>query len=483
MLFLQADARLPLATGEAGCTPEDAAALKALWGSTVPAQTLEPPPAQTLEPPPAVQALAGKAGEGFDVVSCMFALHYFCDSDATLNAVAANVGSALREGGFFVGCCFDGEAVAAFLQDTPQGGAREDPSGLYTIRRQYGGDQGPRAPFPPQEKRPLQLGQAIDVRFATIGNAHREYLVPFPTLRDALARQGVHPVEPAKAKAMGLPNGEASGMFASALAASGTHYALGAGAARDFSFLNRYFVFQKDSNRVVVEQQALPTAATAPAPAPTSAAAPAPAPTAAPAPTGAAPCAFFHKSELRDDLGLGDPAWRRWLSPFAPVPLTDLWDDSITYPNVEAALGAAKCRFACGRPDLCAPLFASAAIAASPPQAAWDASVVAGTAARANSRPEALAKAAGAPYREAPWAAQRDEVLRRYVEQRLQRDERGARIVAASSRARLRLVYYTTSVPGEWSGVVRADGRVEGANRYGEALAAASRGGAATTAP
>ena len=49
--------------------------------------------------------------EPFDAASCMFALHYFFESEATLHACLRNVASSLRPGGVFVGCMPDGDAV------------------------------------------------------------------------------------------------------------------------------------------------------------------------------------------------------------------------------------------------------------------------------------------------------------------------------------------------------------------------------------
>jgi SAM-dependent methyltransferase len=51
----------------------------------------------------------------YDIVSCMFAIQYFfCDS-STLDAFFQTVSDNLKEGGYFIGTCPDGDGIDAFL--------------------------------------------------------------------------------------------------------------------------------------------------------------------------------------------------------------------------------------------------------------------------------------------------------------------------------------------------------------------------------
>lgn len=56
-------------------------------------------------------------GSGYDVVTCMFALHYFCSSDATLRHVLWNIARVLQPGGYFVGTVPDGARVRQAVQE------------------------------------------------------------------------------------------------------------------------------------------------------------------------------------------------------------------------------------------------------------------------------------------------------------------------------------------------------------------------------
>ena len=90
MLFIQADASQRLSDGGAGQSPLDRAMLRTLWGSE---EALSPPYAQHFR---------GKAADGFDVLSCMFSIHYFFKDRPTLDGWMRNMSQSLRVGGYFV---------------------------------------------------------------------------------------------------------------------------------------------------------------------------------------------------------------------------------------------------------------------------------------------------------------------------------------------------------------------------------------------
>jgi len=59
--------------------------------------------------------IAGRAANGFSVVSCMFAIHYFFKSESSLDAFLGNVASNLRKNGIFITTFMDGDKVNALL--------------------------------------------------------------------------------------------------------------------------------------------------------------------------------------------------------------------------------------------------------------------------------------------------------------------------------------------------------------------------------
>jgi hypothetical protein len=60
---------------------------------------------------PKLKKLEGVALEGFDVVSCMYAIHYMMDNEDMLDAFLRNVSENLLDQGYFIGTCLDGMGV------------------------------------------------------------------------------------------------------------------------------------------------------------------------------------------------------------------------------------------------------------------------------------------------------------------------------------------------------------------------------------
>ena len=53
----------------------------------------------------------GICEEGFDVMSCQFAIHYLIDNMEKLSNLIQNISSNLKSGGYFIGTCFDGKTL------------------------------------------------------------------------------------------------------------------------------------------------------------------------------------------------------------------------------------------------------------------------------------------------------------------------------------------------------------------------------------
>jgi SAM-dependent methyltransferase len=135
----------------------------------------------------------GLAHDGFDVVSCMFALHYFFKEPRMLQTFLDNVSDNLRPGGIFVGCCFDGPTVRGALKAAKEhrlvgqtDGGRVawvidstpttfEPTGLRTKKA----------------REEAKYGREIRVYIDAINHKIAEYLVDFDFLQDQLKKRGL----------------------------------------------------------------------------------------------------------------------------------------------------------------------------------------------------------------------------------------------------------------------------------------------------
>lgn len=181
---------------------------------------------------------------GFDVATCMFALHYFCRDQTALSNLIDNVRKHLKVGGLFAGVCLDGRVVDDRLRGIPRGqgvgssGGAQSDSHAWHITKLY--------------ERFESLGSAIRVYNGNIGRAQDEYLVDFEHVVSEFSRKGLHLVSKKQARKLGLKGatgtfdllydelGKADRSLNRTLAEA---YAMTEG-EKEYSFMNRWFVFE-----------------------------------------------------------------------------------------------------------------------------------------------------------------------------------------------------------------------------------------------
>ena len=62
-----------------------------------------------------IKGVYGKGKNGFDIGSSQFSMHYFFESQFTINQFIKNLQFTIKKGGYFVGTCFDGQKVLELL--------------------------------------------------------------------------------------------------------------------------------------------------------------------------------------------------------------------------------------------------------------------------------------------------------------------------------------------------------------------------------
>jgi predicted NAD-dependent protein-ADP-ribosyltransferase YbiA (DUF1768 family) len=235
MLFLIGDSTKSYVDGKAGATEEESDMMRSVFGKVSPAAKV----------PPYVEGKwKGALKEGVDLVTSMFSIHYYFESKEKWEGFLHNLRDTLKVGGFFTCCCFDGNYVTTLLEDIEQGesitGVDETSQAtLWKLTKQN--TLSERLPETPEEG----FGHAIDVEFLSIGSAHREYLVSFGLLVDQLRSIGVELLTDRDVKALGLP--AASQLFGDTYdsdPANTVAYPM-TEAVKQFSFMNRWFVFRR----------------------------------------------------------------------------------------------------------------------------------------------------------------------------------------------------------------------------------------------
>ena len=154
-----------------------------------------------------------------------------------------NIADNLKVGGFFIGCCFDGETVYNKLASLAFGGVlagKEDDSEIWSVEKMY--DSGAEEMTLPDSD--AGLSRKIKVNFITIGDGHEEYLVHFGYLQSRLAEIGVDILSPEEMTALRLK--ESTGMFKKVYDEPNNFFGMSP-KLREYSFLNRWFIYRRRS--------------------------------------------------------------------------------------------------------------------------------------------------------------------------------------------------------------------------------------------
>jgi hypothetical protein len=161
----------------------------------------------------------------FNVSSCQFAIHYFAESEESMNQFLTNVSNNTKIGGLFIGTCYDGELVYNKLVNKPLNHIESFGSLLY-IQKQY-------------EDNELHWGMEINVKQQSIGQFIKEWLVPFELLTNKLRMFGFEPVKMDRFMDLynNMTNEQNVTSYGKAAFMSDTE--------KDVSFLNRAFCYVK----------------------------------------------------------------------------------------------------------------------------------------------------------------------------------------------------------------------------------------------
>ena len=113
-------------------------------------------------------------GNGFDVVSSQFSIHYFFKNIETIQSFLNNVAQSLKKGGKFIGTCLNGSIVFDELKDREYISSLDEEILCWKITKKYKNTE-----FHNDER---SLGIKIDVYNESIGISFTEYLVNFDYL-------------------------------------------------------------------------------------------------------------------------------------------------------------------------------------------------------------------------------------------------------------------------------------------------------------
>ena len=183
--------------------------------------------------------------DGFDVVTCMFAIHYFFQDADRLDGFVKNVVRYLKPGGVFIGCTFDASKVTALLKAAAQKKTTTTTTSKRRAKAEGRASDG-RVMWEVSESASTYaagspFGRDIAVYVDAINKKTPEYLVDFDLLQERLAEHGIV-----------LADEEGgTGTFDSLYSIYVDDHAKTLAAVeltepmKQFSFLNRWFMFRR----------------------------------------------------------------------------------------------------------------------------------------------------------------------------------------------------------------------------------------------
>ena len=523
MVFAIADSTKPLVDGSAGNNEQEKDILRSVFGKVKPVGSV---PAYVEE------VGASRLKMGADCISCMFAIHYFFETPATLNGFLENLSQTLKVGGYFIGCCFDGQKVFDLLRETPVGKSKSGQEGattIWEITRKYDVEDIPEGD--------AGFGLPIDVNFISIGAPHQEFLVPFKLLEDKMRLIGCELLTGDELKEVGMVNSSATFDVSWEMAKKkGTTFKMNTG-VKEFSFLNRWFIFKRKRQEsiaaaVVSEAESMKAANMNAAPPPvagraatarskanaiaaaataiqnTNAAAVtagkkneaqgvplartvgvAPGPAADPAASksysvGEVYQFYTDASISKDILGIEDPGATRWLAPSAPFPIKD---GEIIYPTVEHYIAGMRAKLATNKPELAETIFSREGTihqrflndrlgltngGTKQLSEDQDHELMKTELAAVKAAMSGMAlKKHRAAVDEAKWATAKDAVIQDALKQRWTMDKRFRKIVETARNQGKYLLYYTPGATTNLGGKRdRNTGQIEGDNKVGKII-------------
>lgn len=246
-LFVVGNSALNVRSGKAMATDKSNAITQAVFGQNALDANLGP----------AVKRQYAKGESGFDISSCQFAIHYMFENKHTFYNFMRNVAECTKEGGYFIGTCYDGKTIFNKLRTKSQGEGDviyHNDKKVWSITKDYDAVS--------YEDNITSLGYKILVYQESINQTIPEFLVNFDFLVETMSNYGFRLLPRDDAKKIGLPEG--SGLFIEmynkmmdeikkfpktekeyGMAPSMMDY------EKRISFLNRFFVFQKIATRNV----------------------------------------------------------------------------------------------------------------------------------------------------------------------------------------------------------------------------------------
>ena len=135
---------------------------------------------------PKLRKMEGVGLDKFDMITCMYAIHYMMNSEYDLDNFLINVSENLLDQGYFIGTCLNGDAVLSELGSKSEIKGVIDGKTVFLIKKTSDDTKA---------YKNITVGNKINVFFETLGGAFNENLVSFPYLKEQAKKHSLKLVD------------------------------------------------------------------------------------------------------------------------------------------------------------------------------------------------------------------------------------------------------------------------------------------------
>jgi hypothetical protein len=135
---------------------------------------------------PKLRKMEGVGLDKFDMISCMYAIHYMMNSENDLDEFLMNVSENLLDQGYFIGTCLNGDAVLSEMGSKTEIKGVIDGKTVFLIKKKTDD---------PKDYKNISVGNKINVFFETFGGAFDENLVSIPYLKEKAKKHSLKLVD------------------------------------------------------------------------------------------------------------------------------------------------------------------------------------------------------------------------------------------------------------------------------------------------
>ena len=157
---------------------------------------------------PKLRKMEGVGIDKFDMITCMYAIHYMMNNEDELDNLLINVSENLLDQGYFIGTCLNGDAVLSEMGGKDELKGIIDDKTIFLIKKVYDDDtskSNAKSNAKSKDKnkestrkdsyKNISVGNKINVFFETFGGAFNESLVSIQYLKEKAKKHNLKLVE------------------------------------------------------------------------------------------------------------------------------------------------------------------------------------------------------------------------------------------------------------------------------------------------